>query len=83
MSLTPNRLPASILVRACDELHPHPPHIHSLTQEHRNAKQERESTGECEKNGKQELGKAKEKSRNAGTQRSTGTHAHLTKIVLC
>ena len=73
-SLTPNRLPTSILVhrarvtvhawwggggsgavaswpsppdpsihtpRACDELLPHPTHICSLTQEHRNMKQER------------------------------------------
>ena len=51
-----------------DESHPHPPHIHSLTQEHRNAKQERESTGEREKNVEQELKNAKEKSRNAGTR---------------
>ena len=44
--------------RACDELHLYPPHIRSLTQEHRNAKQERGSTEEREKNVVQERGNA-------------------------
>ena len=39
---------------ACDESQPHHPNIHSLIQEHRNAKQELESTGERKKNVEQE-----------------------------
>ena len=45
----------------------------SLTQERRNGKQERESTGESEKNVVQERGNAKGKSRNAGTRECKGT----------
>ena len=71
-----------------DESHPHPPHIHSLTQEHRNAKQERESTGERKKNVEQERGNAEREGKieergHAGTQRSTGTRAHLWLIPIC
>ena len=99
MSLTPNRLPASILVhrthdeggngevaswpgspdpsihtqRPCDESHPHPPHIHSLTQEHRNTKQESESTGECEKNVEQERGTRR---KNRGMQAQGNAKVH-------
>ena len=57
-----------------DESHPHPPHIHSLTQEHRNAKQECKSTGKRKKMSNRNAGiwNMKEKSRNAGTRERKG-----------
>ena len=46
-------------------------------QKHSYAKQEHGSTGEREKNVVQKHGNVEEKSKHAGTQRSTGMHAHL------
>ena len=69
---------------AYDELHPYPPHIRSLTQEHRNAKQERWSTEECETNVDRNAeceGKIEERG-HAGTKRSTGTRTHLCGLCL-
>ena len=59
------------------------PTHNSLTQEHRNAEQDCESTGERKKNVEHERereGKIEEHG-HAGMQRSTGTRAHLCVVI--
>ena len=56
-------------------IHPHPLHICSLTQEHRNAKQEHRSTGEC-KIFFIGTWNVKEKSRNEDTWEHKGPQEH-------
>ena len=54
-----------------------PTQIFLLTKEHRNSKQERQSTRERKKNVVQEREGKIEECRHAGTQRYTGTRTHL------